>query len=162
VKNFAAWFARTDANITRWMAQHGIKLLRISVGVIFFWFGVLKFFPDLSPAQQLASDTTNVLTFGKVPAAISLPILAAWECAIGIGLMLGVFMRTVLLLLFVQMLGTISPVFIFPEKVFTRIPYAPTIEGQYIIKNLVLISAAIVIGATVRGGRLESEPQRKG
>lgn len=161
MKNFANWFARTDAGITRWMAQHGIKLLRISVGVIFFWFGVLKFFPDLSPAQQLAADTTNVLTFGKVPPAISLLVLAAWECAIGVGLMLGVFMRTVLLLLFVQMLGTISPVFIFPEKVFTRIPYAPTIEGQYIIKNLVLISAALVIGATVRGGRLESEPQRR-
>jgi uncharacterized membrane protein YphA (DoxX/SURF4 family) len=160
MKNVGGWFARTDATITRWMAQHGVRLLRISVGVIFFWFGVLKFFPDLSPAQQLAADTTNVLTFGLVPSAVSLPVLAAWECAVGVGLIFGVFMRTVLLLLFVQMLGTISPVFIFPEKVFTRIPYAPTIEGQYIIKNLVLISAALVIGATVRGGRLVSEPQR--
>ncbi|MGH7679547.1 MAG: hypothetical protein ACRENU_13835, partial [Gemmatimonadaceae bacterium] len=60
----------------------------------------------------------------------------------------------------VQMLGTITPIFLFPELVFTRVPYAPTLEGQYIIKNLVLVSAGIVIGATVRGGRLSAEPAR--
>jgi uncharacterized membrane protein YkgB len=64
----------------------------------------------------------------------------------------------VLLLMFVQMLGTISPMFLFPEETFLRIPYAPSLEGQYIIKNLVLISAGVVIGATVRGGRLIADP----
>jgi hypothetical protein len=67
-------------------------------------------------------------------------------------------MRGTLLLLFLQMLGTITPLFLFPAEAFTRIPYAPTLEGQYIIKNLVLISAGIVMGATVRGGGLVSEP----
>ncbi len=159
MKDLGEWFARTDVLITTWMARHGIRLLRISVGVVFFWFGVLKFFPNLSPAQELAADTTSVLTFGMVSPAVSLSVLAAWECVIGLGLILGVFTRTVLLLLFVQMLGTISPMFIFPEKVFTHIPYAPTMEGQYIIKNLVLISAAVVIGATVRGGKVIADPQ---
>jgi len=159
MKDLGEWFARTDVLITTWMARHGIRLLRISVGVVFFWFGVLKFFPNLSPAQELAADTTSVLTFGMVSPAVSLPVLAAWESVIGLGLILGVFTRTVLLLLFVQMLGTISPMFIFPEKVFTHIPYAPTMEGQYIIKNLVLISAAVVIGATVRGGKVIADPQ---
>ena len=76
---------------------------------------------------------------------------------IGLGLIFGVWMRVTLLLLFVQMLGTMTPIFLFPNEVFTRIPYAPTLEGQYIIKNLVLISAGIVIGATVRGGGIVNE-----
>ena len=61
-------------------------------------------------------------------------------------------MRATLLLLAVQMIGTLTPLVLFPGEVFTRIPYAPTLEGQYIIKNAVMISAAIVLGATVRGG----------
>ena len=80
---------------------------------------------------------------------------------IGLGLLFGIAMRATLLLLFVQMLGTITPIFLFPDLVFTRVPYAPTLEGQYIIKNMVLISAGIVIGATVRGGGLVAEPGQK-
>lgn len=151
-------YHRLDEALTRLMATYGIKLLRISLGVIFFWFGVLKFFPGVSPAQDLATRTIEQLTFGWVGPGISLPVLAAWECLIGLGLITGVAMRAVLLLLFLQMPGTITPVFLFPNEVFARIPYAPTLEGQYIIKNLVLISAAIVIGATVRGGRLVADP----
>jgi uncharacterized membrane protein YphA (DoxX/SURF4 family) len=141
------------------MARHGITAVRISLGVVFFWFGFLKFFPGLSPAQELAGKTIRVLTFGVVPPEVSIPVLAAWECLIGIGLVLGKFLRAVLLLLFVQMLGTITPLVLFPNEVFQRVPYAPNLEGQYIIKNIVLISAALVVGATVRGGRLSAEPK---
>lgn len=125
-------------------------LLRISVGIIFFWFGLLKFIPNLSPAEDLAIRTVDVLSFGMVPGSTSIYILAAWEVLIGLGLLSGVYMRVTLLLLFLQMIGTMSPIFIFPDDVFTRIPYAPTLEGQYIIKNLVIISAGMVLGATVR------------
>jgi uncharacterized membrane protein YphA (DoxX/SURF4 family) len=141
------------------MARHGITAVRISLGIVFLWFGFLKFFPGLSPAQELAAKTIRVLTFGIAPPEISLPILATWECLIGIGLVLGKFLRGVLLLLFVQMLGTITPLVLFPDDVFQRVPYAPNLEGQYIIKNIVLISAALVVGATVRGGRLSAEPK---
>ena len=154
-----AQYHRADAAITRWMARHGVTLLRISLGVIFFWFGFLKFFPGLSPATELATRTIDVLTFGKVPETVAINVLAAWETLIGLGLIFGVAMRATLLLLFVQMLGTITPIFFFPELVFTRVPHAPTLEGQYIIKNLVLVSAGIVIGATVRGGALVAEPE---
>ena len=146
-----------DARITRWMARHGLPLLRISLGIVFLWFGALKFFPGLSPAQDLAARTIEALSFGTVHANVSVPLLAAWECLIGFGLLFGIFMRATLLLLAVQMAGTLMPLVLFPGEVFTRIPYAPTLEGQYIIKNAVLISAAIVLGATVRGGRLVSE-----
>jgi hypothetical protein len=83
---------------------------------------------------------------------------AGWECLIGLGLLIGRGLRGILLLLYMQMLGTLTPIFPFPHEVFVRIPYAPTLEGQYIIKNLVLISAGIVVGATVRGGSMVPEP----
>lgn len=159
MNTYPKWFNRLDKRITRWMAQYGISLLRISLGVVFFWFGFLKFFPGLSPAQELATRTIETLTFGLVRPQLSIYLLATWECLIGLGLITGWFMRATLLLLFLQMLGTITPVFFFPHEVFTRIPYAPTLEGQYIIKNIVLISAGLVIGATVRGGRLVPEPE---
>jgi len=151
-------FEQIDTAITRWMARYGVVMLRISLGIIFFWFGVLKFFPDASPAQGLATRTIEILTLGLMKPEISLPFLAAWECLIGLGLITGRFMRITLLLLFVQMAGTITPLFLFPSESFTQFPYAPTLEGQYIIKNLVLISAGLVIGATVRGGQLIADP----
>lgn len=153
-----ALYHRVDAAVTAWMARNGVRLLRISLGIVFFWFGFLKFFPGLSPATELALGTIDTLTFGKVSPAVAINVLAAWESAIGLGLIFGVAMRATLFLLFVQMLGTITPLFLYPELTFTRIPYAPTLEGQYIIKNIVLVSAAIVIGATVRGGDLVAEP----
>lgn len=153
-----ALYHRVDAAITAWMARNGVRLLRISLGIVFLWFGFLKFFSGLSPATELAIKTIDSLTFGKVSPAVAINVLAAWESAIGLGLIFGVAMRATLLLLFVQMLGTITPLFLYPELTFTRIPYAPTLEGQYIIKNIVLVSAAIVIGATVRGGDLVAEP----
>ena len=152
-----AGFDAVDTRITRWMARHGVPLLRISLGIVFLWFGVLKFFPGLSPAQDLAARTIEHLSFGLVGPSVSIPVLALWECVIGLGLLSGRFMRATLLLLAAQMAGTLTPLLLFPAEVFTRIPYAPTLEGQYIIKNAVLISAAIVIGATVRGGGLVSE-----
>ena len=138
------------------MARHGLRLLRVSLGIVFLWFGALKFFPGMSPASDLAARTIDVLSFGMVPPGVSVPLLAGWECLIGLGLLLGVFMRATLLLLVLQMAGTLTPLVLFPAETFTHFPYAPTLEGQYIIKNAVLISAAIVLGAAVRGGGLVS------
>ncbi|MCU0515112.1 MAG: DoxX family protein [Anaerolineae bacterium] len=145
-------FQQVDTRLTRWMARYGLVLLRVSLGLVFVWFGALKFFPALSPAEELATRTISTLSFGLVPPAVSLPVLAAWEVLIGLGLLTGQFMRATLLLLFLQMVGTITPLFLFPAEAFTVFPIAPTLEGQYIIKNMVLVSAGLVIGATVRGG----------
>ena len=149
----------TDSAITGWMARHGPALLRVSLGIVFLWFGILKFFPSVSPAEELATRTIDVLSGGLIPAAVSLPLLAGWETLIGIGLLVGRGLRGILLLLYVQMLGTLTPIALFPHDVFVAIPFVPTLEGQYIIKNLVLISAGIVVGATVRGGRIVPEPE---
>ncbi len=147
-------YTKADKKITLFMQEYGILFLRTSLGIIFFWFGFLKFFPGLSPADQIATQTISVLTFGLLKPSVSLILLAIWETVIGIGLISGKFVRIILLLLFSQMLGTLTPLFIFPAETFTHFPYVPTLEGQYIIKNLVLISAGMVVGATVRGGRI--------
>jgi uncharacterized membrane protein YphA (DoxX/SURF4 family) len=151
-------YDRLDIKLTEWMARNGVRLLRYSLGVVFLWFGVLKFFPGLSPAQSLAGTTISTLSFGLLPPETAVLILAIWESIIGIGLITGYFLRATLLLLWLQMLGTLTPLILFPEECFTVVPIAPTLEGQYIIKNLVLIAAGIVIGATVRGGDLSPRP----
>jgi len=152
------WFDRLDRRITEWMAAHGLTLVRFALGIVFLWFGALKLFPGLSPAETLAGRTIEALTLGAIPTAVALPILAVWEMAIGVGMFIGRWMRLTLLLLFVQMLGTITPLVLFPAETWTIFPLVPTLEGQYIIKNVVLVSAAIVLGATVRGGELVPEP----
>jgi uncharacterized membrane protein YphA (DoxX/SURF4 family) len=159
MKTLNQLFNTVDIRLTNWMARYGVLSLRISLGIVFFWFGVLKYFPGLSPAANLATRTIQRLSFGAIQPETSIYILATWECLIGLGLITGIFMRVTLLLLFTQMLGTITPLVLFPHEVFTRIPYAPTLEGQYIIKNLVLISAGLVIGATVRGGAVVADPE---
>ena len=158
IQTISSLLDNLDARITHWMAHYGIRFLRISMGIVFLWFGALKFFPGLSPAADLATRTIERMTFGLIAPDVSILILATWEILIGLGLILGIFMRATLLLLFLQMLGTITPIFLFPQEVFTVIPYAPTLEGQYIFKNMVLISAGLVIGATVRGGKVVAEP----
>lgn len=158
MQNLLAVYERVDVDITKWMARYGVVLLRISLGIIFFWFGFLKFFPGMSPAEDLAVRTISKLSFDLIPGNVSILILATWECLIGLGLLSGKFLRATLLLLLLQMVGAATPILIFPQEVFTAIPYAPTLEGQYIIKNLVLVSAGLVIGATVRGGRIVADP----
>jgi uncharacterized membrane protein YkgB len=149
---------RADAFITHWMARHGVGILRVAVGVVFLWFGFLKFFPGVSAEEDLATRTIAALTFGAIPPSVSRVVLAAWECAIGLGLLANKALRVVILLLFAQMLGALLPLVMFPAETFTRFPVVPTLQGQFIIKNFVIIAAAIVVGATARGGRMVAHP----
>lgn len=144
-----------DIRLTTWMARNGVLLVRIAMGVVYTWFGALKFIPGWSPAGELATRTIEQLTFGLLGPSLALPLLATWEVLIGLGLLTGRFLRITLLLLFVQIPGTMLPLLFYPGETFTRVPFSPTLEGQYIIKNLIIIGAAIVVGATVRGGRLD-------
>ena len=143
-------FDRVDPLIAGWMARNGVRLLRWSVGIVFVWFGGLKTV-GMSPAQELVART--VYWF---PPEVFIPILGWWEVLIGAGLLIRPLARMAIALLFLQMPGTFLPLLLLPDICFTSIPFGLTIEGQYIIKNLVLISAAIVVGGTVRdaeGGR---------
>lgn len=142
-------FEKVDIAITRWMANNALLIMRIGLGVIFLWFGALKFFPGLSPAEELVRNTVYF-----VDPDLFIPVLATWEVLIGLGLIAGKYMRITLLLLFLQMPGTALPIVLLPEVVWTAFPFGLTLEGQYIVKNLVLIGSALALGATVRGGKL--------
>ena len=141
---------RVDRRIVGWLQLHSITALRIAIGVVFLWFGFLKFFPGLSPAESLVADTTARLTFGLLSDRLNLWILATWECAIGLGLLIGRWRRVIVLLLWIQMVGTFLPLIFYPGETFSK-PFVPTLEGQYIIKNIVIVTGAMVVGATVRG-----------
>jgi len=134
-----------DRTIAGWMRRHGTRLLRVSLGIIFIWFGALKLFEGLSPAESLVRSTVY-----WIDPDLFIPILGVWEILIGLGLLVRPLIRGAIFLLFLQMPGTMLPLVLLPEVCFTQIPFGLTLEGQYIIKNLVLISAALVVGGTVR------------
>ena len=139
-----AYIDEIDRHISGWMNRYGRLFLRISLAVVFIWFGILKPL-GLSAAAELVRRTVYWL-----PPDFFIPLLGWWEVAIGVGLLFRPLIRVALFLLFLQMPGTVLPLFLLPEVCFTQIPFAPTLEGQYIIKNLILLSAAIAVGGTVR------------
>ena len=117
-----------------------LLVLRLSLGVVFIWFGALKPFGD-SPANDVI-----VKTIYWFDPDIFIPILGYWEVLIGICLLYTPLIRFGLLLLALQMPGTFLPLILRPEICFLNFPFELTLEGQYIIKNLVLIGAAMVVG----------------
>ena len=144
-----------EERIGAWSERHAILLLRVSLGIVYLWFGALKLIPGLSPAHDLAGETMHRLTFGMLSPDGATVILAVWEVAIGLGLLTGRYLTLTLALLLPQMAGTFTPLVLFPTDMFTRFPFAPTMEGQYILKNLVLVSAAIAVAAPLRHRRAQ-------
>lgn len=133
-----------DRRFAGWMERNGRRTLRYALAVVFIWFGVLKPL-GMSPAETLVKNTVYF-----IPPDVFFPILGWWEVAIGVGLLYRPLNRLALGLLFLQMPGTMLPLVLLPEVCFTSVPFGLTMEGQYIIKNIVLIGAALVVGGTVR------------
>lgn len=137
-------FERFDRKLSEWMDKWGMRLLRYSLGIVFIWFGLLKPL-GVSPAAELVERT--VYWF---PPDVFVPILGWWEVAIGACMLWRPLIRVSIFLLLLQMPGTMLPLFLLPDVCFTHVPWALTLEGQYIVKNLTLVSAALVVGGTVR------------
>ncbi|KAB2867347.1 MAG: hypothetical protein F9K46_00525 [Anaerolineae bacterium] len=146
---------RFDRAATRFMARYGLRLLSISMGLVFVWFGALKLQSGVSPAEPLIRDTLDFLPRSLIGPLIML--LAVWEVAIGIGFLSGKAKRIVLILLLMQMGGAMSPLILAPERLWETFPAIWTLEGQYVFKDIILISAGLVIGATNRGGGLSAK-----
>lgn len=127
--------------------------MRLAVGLIYIWFGLLKCFPQVSPAESIAADTIEWLTFGITDGIIATKILGVVEIGIGLGFCLKK-LYYIVPIMYLQMAGTIIPLFAFPEKTWTYFPIAPTLLGQYILKNLVVIAAGIILGAVSSGAKL--------
>ncbi len=143
----ASRFDALDRTISNFMETYGVVLLRYSLAVVFIWFGLLKPL-GMSPAEDLVRNTVTWWDFDWF-----FPLLGWWEVAIGICLIFRPLLRFGILLLLLQMPGAMSPILLEPSAIFNGNPFALTIEGQYVIKNIVLISAALVVGGTVRSTR---------
>jgi uncharacterized membrane protein YphA (DoxX/SURF4 family) len=154
-------FSRIETKLVDWLTKHSLQILRLTLGLVFLWFGAVKFFPGLSSAENLAARTIFTLTAGLVPAYVSVPVLAGWECLIGLGLLFGRFMRLTLALLFLQMAGTFLPLLFFPAETWRQLPVSLTLEGQYIVKNIVLISAGLVLSTTLNSPKKETKLENK-
>lgn len=143
---------RIGAAVSALLERWSMTVLRVGLGCVFLGFGLLKFFPGLSPAEGLVARTLDVLAFGVVPPRVGLVAVAALECAIGLGLITGRLLRPALALLGLQMAGAMSPLLLFPGELFGGPFHAPTLEGQYVLKDVVLISAGLVIAAALPKG----------
>ena len=130
-------------------------ILAITIGLVYLWFGALKFFPGLSPAEELAGKTVCALTLGLIPEGLCLFLLAVWEVAVGILLILNIQRKKVVLLTLVHMVFTFSPYLIFPEQSFT-VPFAFTLVGQYIFKNIIIIAALVMLYRTTQPGVIKA------
>jgi len=130
-----------DERIITLLDEHSVALLRYSLAVVFFWFGILKPI-GVSSATEIVSQTVYFL-----PSEVFVPILGVWEMAIGVCLLDRRLLRVGIALLLLQMAGTFLPLVLLPGVSFVTVPFVPSLEGQYIIKNLVLISGALVVAS---------------
>ncbi len=131
----------------RKLFNRSVGRLRWALGFIYLWFGLLKFFPNLSPAESLAGATLQTMTFGYVPLQLLLLLLALWETAIGLALLTGKFRRLAIISLYFHVAGTFFPLILFPDQAWITPIIAASLEGQYILKNLIIFGAALVINA---------------
>jgi uncharacterized membrane protein YkgB len=139
-----AWLDRADLRISEGMDRYCQPLMRFSIALIFIWFGLLKPL-GMSPEEELIKRTVY-----WVSPQIFLPVLGWWEMAVGLCLLYRPLIRIALLLLLLQLPGTMLPLILLPEICFTHPPFGLTLEGQYIVKNIFLVSAAFMIGGKVR------------
>ena len=126
------------------LTQNG-RMLCISIGIVYVWFGLLKFFPGLSPADILAKQTISLLTFNIIPENVGILLLAIIEVAIGLCLIFNIQLKKVIVAALIHLVLTFIPVVFFPEISFSKAPFSLTLVGQYIIKNIVIISALLLI-----------------
>lgn len=145
---------RMTHRLESWIRPHGENLHRISLGFLFIWFGLLKPFG--------VSTTTSILapTVYWMSPEVAVPLLGWWEVAIGVALILPGFNRLALLLLFLRLPGTLLAFLIFPETCWVDFPFAPTPEGQYLIKDFVLFFATLAIAVPGHGAAAEEQPTK--
>ncbi|NAS11915.1 doxx family protein [Poritiphilus flavus] len=117
----------------------------IAVGIVYLWFGALKFFPGVSPAESLAKETLTYLTLGFLSEGFSLLLLALLEVTIGLLLITGWFRRRALQIAVGHILLTFTPMLFSPELVFSEVPFGLTLLGQYIVKNVIIFSVLLLL-----------------
>ena len=130
-----------------------LPLIPLSIGLVYLWFGSLKFFAGVSPAENLAKDTIHHLTAGLLTAEMSIFLLAIWETLIGVMLIFNIRYRLALNLALVHIVLTFSPFIFFPDLLWTDAPFGLTLLGQYIVKNIVFLGVFLVLLWQSRSGQ---------
>ncbi len=130
-------------------------VLAICIGLIYLWFGLLKFFPGKSPAEQLAQDTIALLTFNLIPASISIILLAIWEVLVAALLIIYRWKKPALILAIIHIILTFTPLLLLDQKSFVLAPLQPTLLGQYILKNILFIGVLLVLYRRVHHSKKE-------
>ncbi len=140
---------------TRTLAAHSITVLRVSLGLVFLVFAAFKYVPGASPAEDLAVATVGALTLHVVTGGAALLLTAVTETVIGLTLVTGCFVRVGLVVLGGAMAGILSPLVLFPGQMWGA--HGPTLTGQYVFKDIVLVAAGLVVAAHTLGARLRVE-----
>jgi uncharacterized membrane protein YkgB len=152
---------RLDAQVTQWLTRNSVPLVRMSLGFVFLAFGFLKFFPGISPAEAIAIRTTDALTLGLMDGDLARLFVATMETTIGLSLLTGRYLRFGTALLGIAMVGVLSPLVLFPGDLFSREYNAPTLEGQYVVKDIVLLASGLIVGLKQRGAEMVIVPDQK-
>ena len=144
---------RVDEAVSGFMERYGVTVLRVAVAIVFIWFGALKVI-DRSPVEDLVKDTIYFL-----PEDTFFVVIGVWEIIIGVGLLVPVLLRLTLALFWLQMAGTFLSLIVLPDRAFQDgNPLLLDVTGEFVVKNLVLIAAGLVIGSTVRRRRAPEGP----
>lgn len=136
---------RFDEVFIDFIKPRSILFLRISIGLIYVLFGILKFFPQYSPAEQLASDTISMMTLGIISDSLALNLLAIVEVGIGFGLILGWRIKWIIWVTLWHMVCTFFPMLFIPDVAYSHSPISLSLVGQYILKNIIIIAALLTI-----------------
>jgi uncharacterized membrane protein YkgB len=134
-----------DQKIIEWLRRNSFSMLRLSLSIVMIWFGALKV-AGASPVTDLVASVVY-----WVDPTWFVPVLGVFEILVGLGLLAAKGLRLVLLLFVLQMIGTFLVVVIRPDRAFQNgNPLLLTTEGEFVVKNLVLLSAGLAVGSRLR------------
>lgn len=136
------------------LSQYSVSIMQRTFGIVFLAFGVLKFFPGASPAEELARMTIEKLSFGILSGYPAVLFVAIAECIVGITMITGLFYRFGVVVLGMSLAGIVSPMILFTDRLFPG--GLPTLEGQYVFKDLILVGGALVLAAQALGAKLRT------
>lgn len=142
---------RASTALAGWLAAYSVLALRISLGLVITGFGALKFVPGASPAEALVSQTTEALTLGLVGGSTAVVGTAVLETVIGLSLLTGRLLKPGMVLMSGWLVGILAPVVLFPGQMFPG--GLPTLAAQYVLKDIILVAAAMVVAAALLGAR---------
>ncbi|TVZ15171.1 doxx family protein [Maribacter sp. MAR_2009_72] len=123
--------------------QYNNRILPSTIGIVYLFFGLLKFFPNTSPAEDLVEETITNLTYNLVPDQMGLLLLASFETFIGIAFLANLRNKYIIYSAIAHIVMTFTPVFILPELLFGKNEFTITLLSQYIFKNIIILGALL-------------------